>query len=460
MIDRRNVLKFFSSLPLARVLFSGSAVSANDIAPSATGGWQNWSGSLSAPSALVKTPKSVSELQDILKTSSARPVGAGHSWTRLVPGTDTILKLDHFSGLGKVNAEEQTAWMGAGTRLVDLSRALEDHDLGFKNLGDINVQSLAGALSTATHGTGKNLPCLAAEVRGVRMVTGAGDVLEVSDQENKNLLPAVQVGLGALGVLTDVKMQLTGRYKLHRRVWFMPHARVLEEAERLWAENRNFEFFYIPFSDMSMCISHNETDAPLSAQPASEDEDAVMQLKMLRDYMSWFPALRKKLLALAIKSAPEEEVIGNSWEILSSVRDTKFNEMEYHLAPDRGLEALEAVRIYIERYRPDVFFPFEVRQTAGDTAWLSPFNDGPRISVAVHCYAPDDYAFLFTEIEPILRQYGGRPHWGKLNSLGPRDFAELYPQWEAFGALRRQLDPQGRLLNPYLTNLFENYARV
>lgn len=460
MTDRRNFLKFISSLPLVKSVLLGAASADVGSAVQIEKGWQNWSGSLGRSASPVHVPKTLGALQEIIKASIVRPVGAGHSWTPLVPGADAILKLDHFSGVREVDQQAQTAWMGAGTRLVELSRALEAQNLGFRNLGDINVQTLAGAISTATHGTGKTLTCLAGEVCAVRMVTGDGDFLEVSEQENKNLLPAVQVGLGTLGVLTEIKMQLMPRHKLHRRVWFMPHEQVLTQAETQWKENRNFEFFYIPFSGMSMCITHNLTEADTTMPVAEEPEDAVMQLKALRDYVSWFPALRKKLLQLAIKAAPEEELVGNSWEILSSVRDTKFNEMEYHLPPARALDALEAVRVYVERYRPDVFFPFEVRRTAADSAWLSPFNDGERISVAVHCHAPDDYAFLFTEIEPILRQFGGRPHWGKLNSLQARDFAELYPQWEAFGDLRRRLDPRGHLLNAYLSNLFENYARV
>jgi FAD/FMN-containing dehydrogenase len=170
--------------------------------------------------------------------------------------------------------------------------------------------------------------------------------------------------------------------------------------------------------------------------------------------MSWFPALRKRLLAWAISGAPEENVIGESWRLLASARNTLFNEMEYHLPVEDGLKALEEVRHYIETQRPDVFFPFEARMTQADTNWLSPFQDGPRLSVAVHCYHEDDYQFLFSDIEPIFRKYAGRPHWGKLNSLQAEDFAALYPQWENFKQMRQRLDPKECMLNPYLSRLF------
>jgi FAD/FMN-containing dehydrogenase len=211
---------------------------------------------------------------------------------------------------------------------------------------------------------------------------------------------------------------------------------------------------YIPFSGISMCIAHDETQAADTPRAADESDDGIKQLKALRDYLSWFPALRKRLLALAISGAPEENVVGESWNLLSSERNVLFNEMEYHLPSAVGLEALEEVRAYIEKNRADVFFPFEARMTQGDENWLSPFHDGRKISIAVHCYHQDDYAFLFSDIEPIFRKYGGRPHWGKLNSLTAADFDALYPQWQAFAALRQRLDPQGRFLNPYLRALF------
>ena len=180
----------------------------------------------------------------------------------------------------------------------------------------------------------------------------------------------------------------------------------------------------------------------------SDDGSAVMQLKSVRDYFSWFPALRKHLLARALSRAREENVIGESWQLLSTDRNVLFNEMEYHLPVNEGLEALEEVRRFIEKKRPDIFFPFEARRTSGDTAWLSPFQGEERISVAVHCYAEDAFEFLFTDIEPIFLRRGGRPHWGKLNRLDFATAQSLYPDFDRFRDLRHHLDPNGVMLNP------------
>jgi len=384
-----------------------------------------------------------------------RPVGSGHSWMPLVPTKHTIVKLDHFSSVGEIDPLTHQAWLGAGAKLHDLSPQLSERGYAFRNLGDIDVQTLAGATSTGTHGTGKELQGLAAEIQALKLVTGSGELLEISAHENAEWLDGARVALGALGVITEIKMQLVKRFKLHRQVWPASNKHTLENAERYWDENRNFEFFYIPFSDTSLLLTHNVSTEP--STPANHDTStsAMMQLKSLRDSLKWFTPLRRWLLKRAIANEPTENVIGESWDLLASERNVRFNEMEYHLPVERGLEALEEVRHYIETKRPDVFFPFEARQTKSDSAWLSPFNGGNRISVAVHCYHKDAYDFLFTDVEPIFQKYGGRPHWGKLNSMTAVQARAWYPDFENFAALRRELDPDGRLLNGYLSDLFE-----
>lgn len=452
-MDRRSLLAAMG----ASALMSAHAEHAEAEEMAIEQGWQNWSKSLPPQKAQIVTPDNADALTKIIRETEGgvRPVGSGHSWTGLVPCDGAIVRLDKFNAIGEIDKAAQTAWLGAGARLKDLSPQLAKQGLAFRNLGDIDVQSLAGATSTATHGTGAKLPCLAAEIRGVKMITGAGEAMEISAQENSALLPAAQVALGALGILTDIQMQLVPRHKLHRKVWFAPYESVLADATRLFADNRNFEFFYLPFSGQAMCIAHNETQSPDTVREKDESDDGVMQLKALRDWLGWFPYLRKKLLAAAIAGAPEEDVIGESWQLLSSARNVHFNEMEFHLPVAQGLDALEEVRRYIEKNRSDVFFPFECRMIAPDSAWLSPFNDGPRMSIAVHTHAPDAYEFLFSDIEPIFRRRGGRPHWGKLNRFSASDMRAIYPRFEDFAKLRAQLDPEGRLLNPYLRALFE-----
>jgi FAD-linked oxidoreductase len=453
-MQRRDILQ-----ALGLTVMSGSAsprANASESVSEKNSGWQNWSRSLPSSTDNIATPQDLDALKKLLATTkgAVRPVGAGHSWMPLVPADGAIVRLDHFNAIGEIDRKSNRAWLGAGGKLKDLSPLLAEQNLAFRNLGDIDVQSLAGATSTATHGTGKNLPCLAAEITGLKLLTAAGEMMQIDARENNALLPAAQVALGALGLLTEIEMQLVPRHKLHRRVQFLPYQQVLESAHDAWHSHRNFEFMYIPFSGTALTITHDETQSPDTPRAADESDDGVMQLKALRDWMGWFPALRKRLLGWAISNAPEENVIGESWQLLTSARNVHFNEMEYHLPVDSGLEVLEEIRRLIEREHADVFFPIECRMTAGDDAWLSPFNDGPRLSVAVHTHAPDEYEFLFSKIEPIFRRAGGRPHWGKLNSVSGDEVRGLYPRFEDFAKLRAELDPQGRFLNPYLTALF------
>lgn len=427
-----------------------------DLPPPGDGEWINWGRNQTATPVRMVQPQTVDALRALLEGSDdkVRIVGAGHSFTELVPTSGTILNLDKMGGVLSTDTEQQTAWVRAGARLKDLSPELEASGLAFKNLGDINVQSLAGATSTATHGTGKKLQCLSAEIRAARLMTADGTLMTISPEENSAYLPAAQVSLGALGVIVDAQVSLTTPYRLHRKTWTEPIDEIISKAEERWETLRNFEFFYIPYSDHGICISHEETEAEITPRPDSEDDMAVMGLKQVRDFTKHIPSIRRSMIRDAIRKAPEENVVGDSWRLLANERNVPFKEMEYHLPPDNALGVLKEIIDIIETKHPDVFFPIEVRQTAGDTAWLSPFQGGPRISLAVHAYFEDGHDWFFDDIEPVFLRAGGRPHWGKLHSLGARELSELYPDFQRFQTLRRELDPHGKFMTPYMAKLW------
>ncbi|WP_182482286.1 D-arabinono-1,4-lactone oxidase [Henriciella barbarensis] len=422
--------------------------------------WTNWSGNQIAKPMKVIEPVGADQLKTLLKTAPGpvRVVGAGHSFTPLACTDGTLVRLDRMGLVRSADSERKTAWVNAGARLKDLSPALEDHGLAFRNLGDINAQSLAGAISTATHGTGEGLACLSAETLAFKLLTASGDVMTVSRDKDREVFEACRVSLGAIGILVEAEIQLVAPYNLHRRTWAEPVDDLLSAAGTRWQTLRNYEFFYVPFSGYGISIAHEETDAPATPRPESDDDDAVLGLKRARDYAGDNVSSRREFLAGAFEQFDGEDVIGNSWQLLASERNVPFNEMEYHLPVETALDALDEVITYIERERPDVFFPIEVRKSAGDDIWLSPFNGEGRISVAVHAFAEDAYDFFFSHIEPIFRRAGGRPHWGKLHNLRHRDLRSLYPQFDRFCAVRREIDPEGRFMTPYLRTLFEPEA--
>ncbi len=416
--------------------------------------WRNWSGIESAYPALRSAPASEAEVAEVLKTAPGpiRPVGAGHSFTGLVPTSGTLMTLDQLAGVERWEGTQAVVW--TGTRLGALGPALAAKGRAMPNLPDINKQSLGGAIGTGTHGTGTAFKAIHGDITALRLATVSGEILDCDATRNADVFNAARVSMGALGVITQVRLRTSENRRLHRNVWIEPLADTIAQAEARWAKHRNYEFYAVPFTDLAANITHDETDLPATAPTASSDDVFLEALKQLRNLLGFSTPLRKAAAKALLGGTKPETAVGEGWKLLSTERPVRFNEMEFHLPTETQMAALKEVAAAIETHRRDVFFPIELRRIAADDAWLSPFNGGPRGSVAVHCYYKDDYKFLFDLIQPIFLKHGGRPHWGKLHSLKAPQLARLYPDWEAFQTVRRRLDPQGRMLNPYLREMF------
>jgi FAD-linked oxidoreductase len=252
------------------------------------------------------------------------------------------------------------------------------------------------------------------------------------------------------GIVTQVTLQNRALKRILKRTYLAPLEEAIAQWPTLLSQHRNVEFYAVPFTKLAAIITADETE--LAAKPRGPDQDTqtLMDLKRLRDVFGFSSSVRRRIAYAMMKDLPAEEAIDEGWKLLSNERPVRFNEMEYHLPIESQMVALQEVLAAIEEQRPDVFFPIEVRAIDQDDAWLSPFNRGVCGSIAVHAYYQDDYQFLFDLVEPIFRKHGGRPHWGKLNSLRSADFVSLYPRWREAMQLRAELDPQGRLLNEYL----------
>lgn len=417
--------------------------------------WSNWSGGLQSSPQIRFVPESEKELRAILKKAPApiRAVGAGHSFSPLVPSDGSLLSLDLMDNVFSIGKDK--AKFGGGARLRNLSRKLASKGLAFRNLPDIDKQSLAGAVSTATHGTGMGFGSLSAEIKHLRFITAQSEVLECSNDLNKEIFLAAKTSLGVLGVLTQITMNLTSSYRLRRRTWLEPYGELIARAENLFLTHDRFEFYYLPFLDCCLAIAHDKTNDEITKREPSVDDEGLAELMFLRDWFFWSNTLRKTLGASAIAEASTENIVGESYELLSTPREVRFNEMEYHLPAKNGLAALDEIKQEIEKNHRDIFIPIEVRYIKGDDGWLSPFQGGDRISVAVHTYYKESYGEVFNAIEKIFLRLGGRPHWGKINFLTKKDFARIYPDWEKFFKLRKELDGEGKFLNTYLKKLFE-----
>lgn len=419
--------------------------------------WQNWSGYQHALPRARLVPQTEDELVELLKGAPApiRPVGAGHSFTALVPTAGSLLSLRNFSGLRSHDAAQLTATLGAGTRLGDVGPMLDGIGQALANMPDIDSQTLAGAIGTATHGSGRALGALHAYVTGLRLLTPRGEVLDCSAGQNPEVFAAARVSLGSLGVITEMTLRNVPTHKLKRRVWLEPLDQLLERFAELAREHHSFEMYYLPFCSTAVAITIDPTDEPVSPRGEEQDNAAVMQMKQARDWLSWWPGLRRRVLDMATDGFEPQEAVDLWYRIFPSSREVRFNEMEYHFDIDALLPAFRQVRARIEAQHHEEFFPIEIRVVRGDDAWLSPFQ-GHAVSgsIAIHRYHVEDPLPYFADIEPIYQQYEGRPHWGKMHTLTPQALAGRYPRWADFLAVRAELDPAGRMLNPYLRSLF------
>lgn len=417
--------------------------------------WKNWSEVQQCQAKSLATPADEQALADLLRNASGtvRCVGAGHSFTALVPTNDTIVSLERMNGVLSHDKAAMTATLMAGTRLSMVSRQLDSLGFGLRNLPDIDMQSLAGAISTGTYGTGANIQAMHAEVTALRLVTPQGEVVDWNQERNPEQMAAARVSLGSLGVITQATVRVVPSFSLHRKVWLRPLGEILEQAGELAAKHRHFEFYYLPFTGYAAAIAHDEYKGNDVLVPHSQDEEMLSDLRKLRDWLGRFPDLRQWTAGKLIDPDLTEEAKNRSWKLLSTVRPTRFNETEYHVPREAGIACVREVIAALEK-RNEVFFPMEFRFVKADDAWLSPFYKRDSCSIAVHAAHGEAYDYLLSDLGPIFRKHGGRPHWGKLHNLGAKELAGLYPRWNDFLALRQQMDPNGRMLNPHLRSLF------
>ena len=431
--------------------------------------WSNWSGWVKAWPKEILTPESEDELARIVRDAggAVRVAGRGHSFTAIVPSDNILLSLEKMSGVTSHDAEAQAARIQAGTTIRDLGPMLHEKGLALANQGDIDRQALAGAVGTGTHGTGGKLGSLSAAVKSFRLATASGEVLDCSRNENADVFDAGRVSFGSLGVMSEIEMQLRPSYALEEGGGRMALSEALSRAPEMRDANRHFEFFWFPFADDVLVKTLNETDKP--AKPRRRAPDGEMSRGdriMLRacEVSRFVPPLRGPIQRFMTRNAGDRYAPGEagkprwSYDAFPSDRNVRFNEMEYAVPAESGPDCIAEVGAYMKACGVNFLFPLEFRYVAADDAWLSPFHERDSVTISVHQYHRQPYEELFKGVEAIFARYKGRPHWGKLHTLGKDELRELYPRWDEFQQVRRRLDPNGKLLNPHLRRLFGEAA--
>ncbi len=414
--------------------------------------WSNWSGSVSANAALAR-PQSEDELAALVRSAhKLRATGAGHSFMPLCESGELIVSLDNIAGAIHIAADRRTARIPAGWSIRRLTAALWEEGLALGNQGDVNPQSLAGAMATGTHGTGVDLGSLSTFARGFRLVGADGEARWCDADTNADLFQAQRLSLGLFGVATEIEVAVVPAFHLAERIEKRRWAEVRESYDELTRQHRHVEFWFFPHSDHVILKTLDPCD-PCDPPPTTTDMEEATFRRIL-DISARLPFLTPLLQRLTMKSGISGRRRGPAHSIFPSDRTLRFEEMEYEMPRAAGLEALEEVVGWIRRGRLPVTFPFEYRVVAADDIWMSPMNAGPVAAISMHQYAKMPWRNLFADAEAIFRGAGGRPHWAKRHTLNRADVAALYPMAGRYTAVRRAADPHGKFLNPHLESLF------
>lgn len=396
-------------------------------------------------------------------------VGAGHSFTGAALSDDLLLDISAISGVIDVDPATGLVKVGGSTVLAEVNRALDSHGLAMANLGDIDCQTIAGAISTGTHGTGSARPNLPAQVAAIDLVTADGEVLELTEGPGRadrsgdgapgdvgslDLLRAARVGIGSLGVITAVTLKTVPAFNLHRVDEPMPIDRVLADFDELVAANEHFEFFIFPYTDTALTICRNSTDRPPAPRGRFERflgdvviENGLGDLALRAT--GRFPSVIPKTARFSTRFMSQAEQIDVSHRCFANHRTIRFNEMEYAVPRETGPEVLSRVMSLIREQQMPLAMPIECRVVPADDSLISPVSGRDSTYIAIHQHASQEWQPYFREIERIFDSCGGRPHWGKHHFQTAETLAPRYPDWDQFARVRDQLDPNRTFTNDY-----------
>jgi FAD-linked oxidoreductase len=424
--------------------------------------WRNWGRSESVRPLLLARPTNVGEGESIVRFAREREytvktVGAGHSFSAIALAPDIQLDLTVLDGLLGVDVARGRVTIGAGTNLHRLPALLAPLGLALENMGDIDRQTIAGATSTGTHGTGARFRGLAAQIVAVTLVTADAAVLRISQTENPELLPAARLGLGALGVIVDLTLQCVPAFLLSAEERPAGFDEVLDGLEQRVAAVDHFEFYWWPHTDGVMTKTNTRLPGDAERHPigpiAGWIEDRVLSnaaLALLCNVGRVAPALTPPINRLATRVYGNRSYTDRSHEVFVSPRTTRFREMEYAIPRDAIPDALRDIRSLIDSRGWSISFPVEVRVAASDDNWLSTAEGRDSGYIAVHRYVRDRHEEYFRAVEQVMLAYQGRPHWGKIHYQRAEALSGLYPHHEDFVAVRDRLDPDRMFTNPYL----------
>nr|WSX49363.1 FAD-binding protein [Streptomyces sp. NBC_00974] len=425
-----------------------------------TTAWHNWAGNVSATPTRVVTPASVGELQEAVRRAAGdglrvKAVGTGHSFTAAAATDGVLLRPQALAGIQAIDRTAGTVTVAAGTVLKNLNLALAKEGLSLTNMGDIMEQTVSGATSTGTHGTGRDSASIAAQIRGLELVTADGRLLNCSEKENPEVFAAARLGIGALGIVTSITFAVEPIFFLTAREEPMGFDRVMAEFDQHHAENEHFEFYWFPHTGNCNTKRNNRSQgpaAPPGAVGAWVDDELLSNgvFQAANSLGRAVPAVIPAIARIASRALSARTYTDIPYKVFTSPRRVRFVEMEYALPRERVVEALRELKAMVDRSDLRISFPVEVRTAPADDITLSTASGRDSAYIAVHMYKGTPYQAYFTAAERIFTALGGRPHWGKVHTRDAEYFAQVYPRFGEFTALRDRLDPDRMFGNDYL----------
>ncbi|MGW4482700.1 D-arabinono-1,4-lactone oxidase [Amycolatopsis sp. NPDC004368] len=424
--------------------------------------WSNWAGTAKASPQRVHRPRTTTEIAEVVSTISeagrqVRPWGSGHSFTAIAVAESDALDLTRWTGIESADLETHQVTVRAGTTIKQLNAELDALGLAMTNLGDIDAQTIAGAISTGTHGTGARFGGIATQIAGLQLVLADGSVVTCSADERPDLFNAARVGLGALGVITTVTLQCEPSFVLAAQERPEPLEQVLEGFDEFAAACDHFEFYWFPYGKNALVKRNNR-------QPLGTERKPLSKLRQFVDYELTenvafggicrlgraVPKLVQPLGGFAAQVLSARDYSDLSHRVFVTHRGVRFVETEYAVPRESLLDVLAELRALVPRLENPVMFPVEVRVAAADDVWLSTANGRDSAYIAIHQYVGMPYREYFAGFEAICAQVGGRPHWGKMHDLDSHTLRTRYPHFDDFLRVRKACDPAGTFTNTYL----------
>ena len=422
--------------------------------------WQNWAGNQTAAPRRELTPRSAADVAAAVTGAArdgltVRMTGSGHSFTPVAATDGVLLRPDGLRAVRSVDPAAGLVTVEAGCQLRVLNEYLRGQGLALQNMGDIQEQTAAGAIQTGTHGTGRDLGGIAAQVTGLELVRGDGELVSCSAEQDPKLFQAARIGLGALGVLTAVTFRVVPAFLLTAREEPMRWAEVIARLDELTSENEHFEFYWFPHTDGCLTKRNNRAAGPARPLPGwryrLDDEFLSNTLfgltcRLGQRYPGTIPAIN----GIATRALGARQYTDTSHRVFTSPRRVRFKEQEYAVPREHLAAVLAEVRALFARRDWRISFPIEIRVAPPDDIWLSTACGRATGYIAIHVFHQAPHEDYFREVEAVMTAAGGRPHWGKMHTRDAAYLRGVYPRFADFVALRDELDPARRFGNTYL----------